>query len=110
MWVGDYNLTESEELTDALGIEPNRYTFRNLLFAAAEAQKVEIKDFTVAGSRAQVVCGNNRYTKTSDFVDTFLNICKEKYGEVYFARLMRCDCPEDPKRHPQAPQHYQCCF
>ena len=83
MWVGDYALPENEELASALGIAPARYTFRGLLFAAAEAQKVDIKDFMVTGSRAHVICSNMKYTKTSDFVDVFLNICKEKYGEIF---------------------------
>ena len=30
-----------------------------------------------------------------------MNICKDKYGAIFFAKLMRCDSPEDVKRHPQ---------
>ena len=100
MWVGDYRLWPKEELHEAMGVPHQDYTFRQLLLKAASLQKVEILDFYVSGSQAFVVCNNSNYTKTCDFIDVFLDICKEKYGEVDFAKQMRSVDPYDPKRHP----------
>ena len=100
MWVGDYNMWLNEELTAALDLPHKKYTFRQMLLKTADKQNVDILDFYVSGSQAFVVCKTNDYTKTCDFVDIFLEICKEKYGEEDFAKQMRCTDPSDPKRHP----------
>ena len=100
MWVGDYSLWPKEELHSALGIPNDRYTFRKLLLTAASKQRIDILDFYVAGSQAHVICKNSEYTKVCEFVDVFLTICKEKYGDVDFAKQMRCTDPYDQKRHP----------
>ena len=84
MWVGDYVLPENKELFSALGVSPGKFTLRKLLFEAAEAQKLEIKDFTVTGSRAHVICARSKFTKISDFVDVFLDTCKKGYGDIFF--------------------------
>ena len=100
MWVGDYNLWENEALYHALDIPNGRYTFRQLLLGAADSQRINISDFYVAGSQAFIVCKNSDYTKICEFVDIFLAICKEKYGDENFAKQMRSVDPYDPKRHP----------
>ena len=64
MWVGDYYLTHNEELCEALGIENRRYTFRQLVFATANSQKIEIKDFLVTGSRAYIVCDHSLFRES----------------------------------------------
>ena len=100
MWVGDYSLLPNEELHEALGVPHKRYTFRQLILKTAIKQNVDIQDFYVSGSQAHLICRTSNYTKTCDFVDTFLTICKEKYGETEFAKLMRSVDAYDPKRHP----------
>ena len=101
MWVGDYKLVRNEQLAYALNIENKSYTFRELIFAAADSQKIDINDFYVSGSHAYITCKNHKYTKTSDFVDILIDICKQKYGATEFAQQMRCVDPLDEKRHPQ---------
>ena len=100
MWVGDYGLIPNDDLHQALGVPHKKYSFRQLLLETANSQNIEVSDFYVTGSQAFVVCKSINFTKTCDFIDTFLTICKEKYGAAKFAKQMRCFDYEDPRRHP----------
>ena len=72
----------NEQLAYALNIENKSYTFRELIFAAADSQKIDINDFYVSGSHAYITCKNHKYTKTSDFVDILIDICKQNHTLV----------------------------
>ena len=100
MWVGDYNLRHDDELLRAMGVTCQKYSFRQLILEAAKQQRIDVRDFYVAGSQAHVVYNTTNFTKTCEFVDIFLEICKEKYGTTDFAKQMRFVDPTDERRHP----------
>ncbi len=102
IWVGDYVLPDNEELCDVLNIDKERdYTLRELILEAAAHNNCNIKELFFIGHVAYAVCDNENYTETCEFIDLFLETCKDKYGELMFAKLVNCTDPYDRYYHPK---------
>ena len=102
VWVGDHVLPNNDSLLESLSLSLDRdYTLRELIMESATENDVDIKDIYSNGHMSFVICEKKSYTRTCEFVDFFIEQCKQKYGEIQFAELVKSSDPYDKRYHPR---------
>ena len=102
MWVADTVLPYNEGLLEALGLEKNvQYTLRELIINAAILNDYNRNDFFFSGYNAYLVTNQENYTEICTFIDRFIQLCEEYYGETEFATLLRSKDPQEARFRPQ---------
>ena len=102
IWVGDHVLPNNDSLLDALFLPKDRdYTLRELILESATENEVDIKDMYSNGHMAFIICDRKNYTVCCEFIDFLIDQCKQHYGEVQFAQLVKSSEPYDRRYHPK---------
>ena len=102
IWVGDHVLPNNDALLDALFLPKDRdYTLRELILESATENEVELKDMYSNGHMAFIICDSKNYTRCCEFIDYLIEQCKQHYGEVQFAQLVKSCDPYDRHFHPR---------